>query len=112
MTAKGTDCPWQVRDGIVRLRVRVTPRAGRDAVHGCGETGEGPAVLVKVRSVPSGGEANAAVIRVIAEWLDLPKGRVTLAAGGKSRVKLLAIDGAGSEIVGVLEQLTASITDR
>jgi uncharacterized protein len=85
--------PWRAtRDGIA-LRVRLTPRAAKDAVEGIGETAEGPAVLARVRAVPSEGEANTAVARLVAEWLGVPKSAVSVAAGGKSRIKTLAIAG-------------------
>jgi uncharacterized protein YggU (UPF0235/DUF167 family) len=43
--------------------------------------------------VPAEGEANAAVEKLIARWLDVPKSTVRVTAGGKSRIKSLTISG-------------------
>lgn len=72
-----------------RLQVRVTPRGGQDRVEGF----DGAGVLrVRVRAAPVDGEANAAVVRLLARALDLPPGRIILVSGGASRVKLFDVD--------------------
>lgn len=87
------EMPWrQTSEGVV-LRVRLTPKASRDGVEGIEATAEGPAVKARVRAVPSDGEANSAVAKLVADWLDVPKSAVTLVSGGKSRIKSLAIRG-------------------
>lgn len=90
--------PWRVSTGGVRVHVRVTPRASRDAVEGVEPTADGPALKVRVRAVPDKGEANAAVTEAVARWLGVPKASVTLAAGGKSRLKALDIAGDAPEL--------------
>lgn len=79
-------------DGLT-LRVRLTPKSSRDAVEGTVETAEGPALAARVRAAPTEGEANAALVVLIAQSLHVPKSAVTLARGGKSRVKLLTVAG-------------------
>ncbi len=76
-----------------RLTVRVTPKAGRDAVD-IGEDGE---IRVRVGAQPKEGEANEAVCKVMAKALGLPSSRVTVAAGHTSRTKFLAIEGLERE---------------
>jgi uncharacterized protein len=71
------------------IRVRVTPRASRSEVL-CREDG---AILVRVCTPPVDGQANAAVIGVIAERLRIAKSRVTIVSGSTSREKRLRIDG-------------------
>lgn len=72
-----------------RLQVRVTPRGGQDRVEGF----DGAGVLrVRVRAAPVDGEANAAVVRLLARALDLSPGRIILVSGGASRVKLFDVD--------------------
>ena len=83
---------WPDRDHVL-LRVRATPKAGKDLVEGLTETAEGPAVKVRVRAVPEDGAANAAVAELVAGWLDLPKSAVAVTAGHKARVKTLTLDG-------------------
>lgn len=47
---------------------------------------------VRVRAVPEKGKANAALEKLIAKWLGLPKSAVHITAGGKSRIKTLKLD--------------------
>ncbi len=90
--------PWRCGGDVLLVRVRLTPKASRDAIWGVEATAEGPALKARVRAVPQDGEANAAVARLLAEWLDVPKSAVSLAAGAKSRVKTLAVAGDGDEL--------------
>lgn len=87
------DLPWRVGNGCVIVRVRLTPKSSLEAVEGVGETAEGAAFLARVRSAPSDGEANAALERLVARWLEVPKSAVRLTHGAKSRVKTLTING-------------------
>ncbi|MGE3915624.1 MAG: DUF167 domain-containing protein [Hyphomicrobiaceae bacterium] len=88
------ELPWRPgTGGGLLVRVRLTPKASRDAVEGVEATAEGPALKARVRAVPENGAANDAVARLVADWLDVAKSAVTLVAGGKSRVKTLAVVG-------------------
>ena len=70
--------------------MRVTTRAGRDAVDGVGRNGE---LLVRVRAAPADGAANEAVLRTIAAACSVAPSRVTLVRGATTRVKVVEIDG-------------------
>lgn len=85
--------PWRAAGGAVVVRVRVTPKSSKDAIEGIEETADGPALKARVRAVPSEGEANTAVERLLADWLGVPKRSVSVTAGGKSRVKSLTVSG-------------------
>lgn len=88
-----TELPWtSTTDGLL-LRVRLTPKASKDGIEGIEETAEGAAVKARVRAVPADGAANAALTRLVADWLDVPKSSIALVSGGKSRIKCLAIRG-------------------
>lgn len=104
--------PFRADKDGVRLRVRVTPNSAIEAVSGVCETAEGSAVQVKVRAVPEGGAANAAVEKLIAAWLGVPKTCVTLRSGRRSRVKLLHVQGDSSTLVGRLRaELSKAVTN-
>jgi uncharacterized protein YggU (UPF0235/DUF167 family) len=53
--------------------------------------------VVAVRAKAVDGDANAAVVRAVAAWLDVPPSSVTIARGTSSRVKQLAIDGLSEQ---------------
>jgi uncharacterized protein (TIGR00251 family) len=75
-------------DGAI-LTVRVTPRAGRDQISGW----VGDALQVRVAAPPLDGRANAAVAGLVADALGIAHGRVSVAAGQRSRIKRLRIAG-------------------
>ncbi len=76
-----------------RVTVRVTPRAGREGLERT-PTGELKAL---VAAPAEGGKANAAVCRLVAEALGVPKSRVRVVRGATARIKVLEIDGATGE---------------
>jgi uncharacterized protein YggU (UPF0235/DUF167 family) len=75
------------------VRVRLTPRSSLEGIDGVGATPEGTAFFAKVRALPTEGEANAALERLFAKALDVPKSAVRVAKGARSRVKSLTISG-------------------
>lgn len=77
----------------IAIRVRLTPRSQRDSIDGLEETAEGTALKARVRAVPESGAANAALERLVAGWLGVPKSSVEVIAGGKSRLKTVAVSG-------------------
>jgi len=101
-------CPWRTTADGIALRVRVTPKSSRDAVEGIEPSADGPAVKVRVRAVPDKGQANAAVESAIAAWLGVAKASVTLAAGGKSRIKVIAIKGVAAVLAQRIAVLLAT----
>lgn len=77
------------KEGVLRFRVRVQPKASRDEV-----VGEFRGALkVKVTAPPEKGKANAAVIALLAKALGVRKSAVTIESGGLSREKSVAIRG-------------------
>lgn len=94
----GEPTPWRTGGDGLLVRVRLTPKASRDAIEGIEATADGPALKARVRAVPQDGEANAAVTRLLGDWLGVPESVVSLAAGGKSRVKTLSVAGDGDEL--------------
>ena len=72
-----------------RLRLRVSPGARSNAI--VGRHGEG--WKVRVTAAPEGGKANDAVLRLLAERLDLPGNSLTLKSGPSSRDKIVELHG-------------------
>lgn len=68
------------------IPVRVTPRAARNAVE---KTGDG--IRVRVTAVPENGKANAAVTRLLAKALGVPRSRLALVRGEASRDKVFRV---------------------
>lgn len=72
-----------------RITVHVTPRAGRDEVVGW----RGDALSVRVSAPPDGGKANAAVEKLIAGKLGVPKTAANVVRGHTARTKHVEVDG-------------------
>ncbi len=89
----GAEQPWRAGAGCVIVRVRLTPKSSIESADGIAQSAEGAALAARVRAVPAEGEANAAVEKHIARWLDVPKSTVRVTAGAKSRIKSLTISG-------------------
>ena len=102
--------PWAAVAGGVALQVRLTPKGGRDAIDGIEQLADGRSVLkARVRAAPSEGEANAALVRLIAKRLSVPPRDVALNAGATSRVKRLTIAGDAPTLIAKLEKMTESL---
>ena len=74
----------------MRLLVRLTPRGDRDQIEGVGPDGE---LRVRVRAPASDGSANEALLRLLADELDLPRSAVVLETGNRARVKRVRLVG-------------------
>ena len=72
-----------------RLRLRVSPGAGRAAIVGR----HGDAWKVRVTAPPEQGKANEAVLRLVADTLALPRSAVTLVSGHGGRDKIVELAG-------------------
>ncbi|NLH79605.1 MAG: DUF167 domain-containing protein [Phyllobacteriaceae bacterium] len=93
----------QIRPDGVRLRVRVTPKSRRDEIGPFERLADGNEVLiVRVRAAPAEGEANAAVIALLAAGLGLSRSRIAVVSGPTARVKTLHLQGDADAIVAAL----------
>ena len=99
--------PWTVAADGIAIAVRLTPKAGRDAIETVEQLADGQFVLkVKVRAAPTEGEANDALIRLLARSLDVPPRDVVLVAGATARIKRLTIAGDGPRLSAALEKIS------
>ena len=88
------------------VRVRLTPRGGRDALEGAETLSDGEAVLkARVRAAPEKGLANAALEKLVAGALGVPKSAVSVVAGGTSRTKTLKVAGEPGRLTEGMEGL-------
>ncbi|QFU15168.1 DUF167 family protein [Microvirga thermotolerans] len=99
--------PGRTRSDGIEIRVRATPRGGRDAVEGIEALSDGSRVLkVRVRAVPEGGAANEAVRRLLAGAFGVPASAVALTAGGTARLKTFFIEGDAAALAARLAAMT------
>ena len=77
------------------LRVHVVPNAKIDGVVGEYDG----AMKIKLHAPAVEGKANAALIRFLAEQLELPRHSIVLERGHRSRDKVIRIDGLTEEDV-------------
>lgn len=100
---------WTPVSGGLTLRVRVTPRGGRDAVEGVGvDAAEVPHVKLRVAAAPVDGDANAAVEKLLAKWLGVPRTRVEVVNGTTMRVKTVRVDGDPVQLMHRCQALVAA----
>jgi uncharacterized protein (TIGR00251 family) len=100
------DRPWAVSaDGVV-VTVRLTPKGGRDAIEGTEQLADGRYVLkARVRAAPSDGDANSALVRLLAQTLRLAPRQITLVGGATSRVKRVLIRADANTVAAALERI-------
>jgi len=77
------------------LRVRLTPRAASSQIDGW----DGDLLRVRVAAPPVEGKANRALLRLLAQALDVPPSRLRLVKGQTSREKVIAVEGVSGEDV-------------
>ena len=77
--------PWALTPGGVALAVRLTPKGGRDAIDGMQVLADGRSVLTaRVRAAPANGEANTALIRLVAKAVGVPPRDVALVSARRA----------------------------
>lgn len=82
-------------DSAALLHVRVVPRAGKSGIAGLREG----ALLVRLAAAPVDGAANAELIAVLADALHLPKRRIQIVSGDRSRSKRVRVVGMDPDAI-------------
>ncbi len=91
---------------MARIAIRLTPGAATDRIDGRDVDAEGrPVLKVRVRARPVEGEANEALIKLLAKALGVAKSAVVLQRGGQSRTKMIEVEGLSEG------ELKARLTD-
>jgi uncharacterized protein len=102
--------PWTITGEGLLLTVRLTSKGGRDAIEGIEPMADGRRVLkARVRAAASEGEANAALMKLIARTLAVPPSRVTLVSGAAARVKRLNVAGDASALATTLQNTVGAL---
>jgi uncharacterized protein YggU (UPF0235/DUF167 family) len=98
--------PYELDADGLRVRVRLTPRGGRDALEGVDTLADGRTVLkARVRAAPEKGLANAALEALLAKSLRVPKSAVSVVAGGTGRLKVVEVSGNSTDLAKATEAL-------
>ncbi len=74
--------------GVVRLRVKVTPKAGRSEIQGFLADGT---LKARVRAAPERGKANAELCELLAGALGVKPAHVEVTSGASSPLKLILV---------------------
>lgn len=77
------------KDGSATLTLHIQPGARKTEVAGL----HGEVLKIRLAAPPVDGKANEALLRFLAERLDLPRSAVTLKSGQTSRHKVVEIHG-------------------
>ena len=103
--------PFAAQADGVRLAVRVTPRASRNAVGGVAMDAEGRALMkIRLAAPPVDGAANDALIDFLAGALSLRKRDIEIRSGETGRVKILHLSGDAAAILARLEAMLRAIS--
>ncbi len=70
----------------MKISVKVKPNAKKSGVEKIGEE-----FLVSLKAPPVDGRANAELIEVLADYFGVPKSRLRIVSGGKSRKKIVEL---------------------
>jgi len=84
-----------VEAGAVSFAVRAQPRSSREAIEGVREG----ALRVALTAPPVDGEANAALVALLAKALGVPKRDVVVVAGSAGRSKRVRVAGLTADEV-------------
>jgi uncharacterized protein (TIGR00251 family) len=77
------------RPAGVRFQVRLQPRASANEIAGVALG----ALRIRLHAPPVDGAANEALVRFLADLLDVPRAAVRIVTGATSRTKTIEVDG-------------------
>lgn len=101
--------PFALVAGGVCVRLRVTPRARRNAIEGLVADAEGGVRFkVVVNAAAEDGRANLAVLELLARKWRLPRSSLTVKIGASDRRKTVAIAGDPDQLMAALLTWTAA----
>jgi len=81
--------PGGTEEDAAVFAVRVVPRAARNEIVGV----DGETLKVKVTASPTKGEANRALVKLLAKFLGVRTSQIEILSGHKTRRKVVRVDG-------------------
>ena len=97
------------RDGV-RVVIRLSPQAKSDRLRGIAATAEGGrAIKVSVTAPAQDGQANEALLQLLARTWRLPRRDLSIVVGAVSRNKIVHIAGDPNELIVKLSREIASL---
>jgi uncharacterized protein (TIGR00251 family) len=104
--AANDQAPFTSSNGRLTLRVRVSPRASREAIERVVWGADGRAALqVRLKAPPVEGAANEALVALLARTLKLRKADVRIVSGETARLKSVELAGDPAAIADALAAL-------
>ena len=95
----------------VRLAVRLTPKSSTDRIQGIATDDAGRSALkVAVTAAPEDGRANAALEKLLAKALGLPRTMVSVVSGHTNRSKLVHLAGDPPVLLARLSKTIEGLT--
>ena len=85
--------PSKGGSGTVTLTVRIQPRASKNGIVRM----EDGSLKIRLTAPPVDGAANEALVRFLAERLDVPRSAVRIEVGATGRSKVVAVEGISLE---------------
>ena len=89
----GNEC-IRAKDGSIDIRIYAQPRSSKNEITGVHDD----AIKIKITSPPVDGAANSLLIQFLSKKLGIPKSRISLVSGGRSRNKVINIEGIPKDV--------------
>ena len=100
---------FPTRDGL-RVAIRLSPRAGSTRVLGIVATAEGGRTVEASVTAPArNGQANEALLRLLARAWRLPRRDLSIVVGAASRNKIIRVAGDSHQLLAKLSSEIASL---
>jgi hypothetical protein len=97
--------PAHTASGGIVIAVRATPKARREGIEGVEDRPRGAALKIAVAAAPSEGRANARLVKLIADALDVPGSAVSIRTGAASRDKIVFVAGESEQLLQSLKRI-------
>ncbi len=91
---------YQINNNVITLKLYIQPGSKKNEVIGLFEG----TLKIKLATQPIEGQANLALIKYLSELLKVPKSKIILKKGDKSRHKIVDVQSNDTSLIRLLEQ--------